>query len=198
MPHYTVDPAYSFLERSEMDAYYSVASTNGCRVANGEPIFLTDVDRNPAVKGEFADDFYTYFEVNGNNQLTIRFRLNNILSGRYKISIQMAPNRIHMSHINTDANGDTIVESPKFNARVLSDDLKTVINKAKNNVVINQDQIETIVLWDDFKFPKTYVGLPDGYTSFPVLEIALTLAQQKTGKAKALSIGKIILEPVRE
>ena len=81
---------------------------------------------------------------------------------------------------------------------MLSDDLKTVNNKAKNNVVINQHQIETIVLWDDFKFPKTYVGLPDGYTSFPVLEIALTLAQQKTGKAKALSIGKIILEPVRE
>lgn len=198
MPHYTVDPAYSFLERSERDAYYLVASTNGCREQNGEPIYLTETDRNPAVKGEFADDFYTYFEVNGNNQLTLRFRLNNILSGHYKISIQMAPNRIHMSHINTDANGDTIVESPKFNARVLSDDLKTVINKAKNNVVINQDQIETIVLWDDFKFPKTYVGLPDGYTSFPVLEIALTLAQQKTGKAKALSIGKIIVEPVRE
>ena len=137
--------------------------------------------------------------MSGNSKLTIRFRLNNILSARYKITIQMAPNRINKDHIRLDQNGDTIVEAPKFDVQLLGDDMKTISGtKAVKNIQIDQDKVTNIVLYEDVFFPKNYVGLPSGYSSFPMLEVSMTLAQQKSGNCKALSIGKIIIEPVRD
>lgn len=199
METYTVNPAYSFLSRQEILSYFSCCSTAGCTSSRGEYTFLDVDNRNDSVKGKFEDDVYTYYEVDGNSKLTIRFRLNNIYSGHYKISVQMAPNRINKYNIRTDEKGDTIVEKPQFSAQLLGDDLKTLSGtKAVTNISVNQDEIEKIVLYEDVLFPKTYVGLPSGYTSFPMLEISMTLAQQKKGNCKALSIGKIVIEPVRE
>lgn len=196
---YRVDPAYSFIGRSETQAIHMTCSTTGCITQGGQNIILNYDNLNPEVQGELADDRYGYYAVSGNSKLTIRFRLPNMMSARYKISIQMAPNRINKNHIRLDQNGDTIVEAPKFDAQLLGDDLKTLSGtKAVKNIVVDQDKVSTIVLYEDVFFPKNYVGLPSGYNSFPMLEVSMSLAQQKSGNCKALSIGKIIIEPVRD
>lgn len=199
MDTYRVDPAYSFVYPFESEAAFACCSTSGC-VDNGGLYTYLNADRlNPEVEGSMPEDYYTYFGVQGNSKLTIRFRLRNIYSTRYKISVQMAPNRINKERIRVDEKGDTIVESPVFDAQILGDDLKTLAGtSAVRNVSVNQDRVQNIVLFEDVAFPKCYVGLPSGYTSFPMLEISMTLAQQKKGNCKALSIGKIIVEPVRE
>ena len=196
---YRVDPAYSFIGRSETQAFYMTCSTTGCITQGGQNIILNYDNLNPEVQGELADDRYGYYAVSGNSKLTIRFRLSNMMSARYKISIQMAPNRINKNHIRLDQNGDTIVEAPKFDAQLLGDDLKTLSGtRAVKNIVVDQDKVSTIVLYEDVFFPKNYVGLPSGYNSFPMLEVSMSLAQQRSGNCKALSIGKIIIEPVRD
>lgn len=196
---YRVDPAYSFINHTENQAAFMTCSTTGCVTQGGQMITLTDDNRNTEVLGDLADDRYSYYAVSGNSKLTIRFRLNNILSARYKITIQMAPNRINKDHIRLDQNGDTIVEAPKFDVQLLGDDMKTISGtKAVKNIQIDQDKVTNIVLYEDVFFPKNYVGLPSGYSSFPMLEVSMTLAQQKSGNCKALSIGKIIIEPVRD
>lgn len=196
---YRVDPAYSFVTRDENDAYFLCCSTSGCVDKGGLYTYLNADKLNPEVEGSFSEDYYTYFGVQGNSKLTLRFRLRNIYSSRYKISVQMAPNRINKERIRLDEKGDTIVESPVFDAQLLGDDLRAIagVSSAKN-VEVDQNGVKTIVLFEDVAFPKCYVGLPDGYTSFPILEISMTLAQQRKGNCKALSIGKIIVEPVRE
>ena len=196
---YRVDPAYSFIAPTETQAIFMTCSTMGCVTPNGQMIFLNEDNLNPEVTGKLADDMYGYYAVSGNSKLTIRFRLPNMLSARYKITIQMAPNRINKNHIRLDQDGDTIVEKPKFDVQLLGDDLKILSGtKAVKNIEIDQNQISNIVLYENVSFPKSYVGLPSGYTSFPMLEVSMTLAQQKSGNCKALSIGKIIIEPVRD
>ena len=196
---YRVDPAYSFISHTESQAAPMTCSLTGCVDNSAKMITLTYDNRNPEVTGELTDDRYSYYAVSGNSKLTIRFRLPNMKSARYKISIQMAPNRINKDHIRLDQNGDTIVEAPKFDVQLLGDDMKTISGtKAVKNITIDQDKVTNIVLYEDVFFPKSYYGLPSGYTSFPMLEVSMTLAQQKSGNCKALSIGKIIIEPVRD
>ena len=196
---YRVDPAYSFISHTESQAAPMTCSLTGCVDNSAKMITLTDDNRNPEVTGELTDDRYSYYAVSGNSKLTIRFRLPNMKSARYKITIQMAPNRINKDHIRLDQNGDTIVEAPKFDVQLLGDDMKTISGtKAVKNITIDQDKVTNIVLYENVLFPKSYYGLPSGYTSFPMLEVSMTLAQQKSGNCKALSIGKIIIEPVRD
>lgn len=195
---YTIDPSYAFVQRQEFLSGYSVAKTEGCRTEHsGEYISLSAENRNPEVIGELENNAYYYFKAKDKSKLSVAFRLNNILSTKYKISVQMIPNRINIYHIETDSDGDTIVEKPTFGAQILDDAGKTVGKKVtiKN---VSQDEIQTIVLWEEFEFPKCYVGLPAGYESFPTLELSMTVPQQTSGKSKAFSIGKIIIEPVRE
>ena len=65
-------------------------------------------------------------------------------------------------------------------------------------VEVNQEKAERITLWENYKFPYTYKGLPSGKNSFPRLRISLPYSYQRTGKVKALSILSVIVEPVRE
>lgn len=195
---YTIDPAYAFVQRQEFLSGYNVANTVGTRDEHaGEYIVLSAENRNVKVAGELENNAYYYFKAKDKSQIKLRFRLNNILSTKYKISVQMVPNSINIYHIETDKNGDTIVEKPTFSAQILDDGEKTVGKKVTIKGV-SQDKIETVVLWEEVEFPKSYVGLPTGYESFPMLELAMTVPQQTSGKCTAFSIGKIIIEPVRE
>lgn len=195
--NYNYDPSYSFIQK--MNIYgRNTAQITGSTSEQAQYVSLDKENQNAEVNVDAlgVDNNYYYFPVSGNSQLNIDFKLNNVLSTKYKISIVLLPNRVNINNIRTEEDGTIIEEKPVFDVQI-RDDKGSVIGKAVKNVSVDQDKVEKKVLWEAFEFPYAYFGLPSGYESFPVLRISMSYAQQRKGKCKALSIAKVILEPVR-
>lgn len=198
--NYQYDPNYSFVKKFEVSGF-STSKITGSTSEEAKYTTLDKENQNPEVNVDAlgGDSYYYYFPVSGNNQLNIDFKLNNVLSTKYKISIVLLPNRVNINNIRTETKDSVISvieENPVFNVEI-RDDKNSTIGKAVKNISVDQDKVEKKVLWEAFEFPYAYAGLPSGYESFPVLRVSMSAAQQKKGKCKALSIAKIILEPVR-
>ena len=210
LPEYTIDPAYGLVKRSEIKASRGgLCDVQGSTQDWGQRIDLTsantlqtepDEDGNTRdsidLCGLIPDNTYFYFPVSGNSTMMIDFQLNNIYSTNYNISIIMLPNKTCTSNIRLDDKGQPIIEKPKFDAALYDDDGK-VLSQVKG-VEVNQEKAERITLWENYKFPYTYKGLPSDKNSFPRLRISLPYSYHRTGKVKALSILSVIVEPVRE
>lgn len=195
--NYNYDPSYSFIQK--MNIYgRNTAQITGSTSEQAQYVSLDNENQNAEVNVDAlgVDNNYYYFPVSGNSQLNIDFKLNNVLSTKYKISIVLLPNRVNINNIRTEDDGAVIEEKPVFDVQI-RDDKGAVIGKAVKNVSVDQDKVEKKVLWKAFEFPYAYFGLPSGYESFPVLRVSMSYAQQRKGKCKALSIAKVILEPVR-
>lgn len=195
--NYNYDPSYSFIQKMNINGH-NTSQVTGSTSEQAQYVTLDKENQNAEVNVDAlgADNFYYYFPVSGNSQLNIDFKLNNVLSTKYKISIVLLPNRVNINNIRTEDDGTIIEEKPVFDVQI-RDDKGSMIGKAVKNVSVDQDKVEKKVLWEAFEFPYAYFGLPSGYESFPVLRISMSYAQQRKGKCKALSIAKVILEPVR-
>lgn len=195
--NYNYDPSYSFIQKMNINGH-NTSQVTGSTSEQAQYVTLNNENQNAEVNVDAlgVDNFYYYFPVSGNSQLNIDFKLNNVLSTKYKISIVLLPNRVNINNIRTEEDGTVIEEEPVFDVQI-RDDKGSVIGKAVKNVSVDQNKVEKKVLWEEFEFPYAYYGLPSGYESFPVLRISMSYAQQRKGKCKALSIAKVILEPVR-
>lgn len=195
--NYNYDPSYSFIQKININGR-NTAQVTGSTSEQAQYVTLDNENQNAEVNVDAlgVDNFYYYFPVSGNSQLNIDFKLNRVISTKYKISIVLLPNRVNINNIRTEDDGTIIEEKPVFDVQI-RDDKGSVIGKAVKNVSVDQDKVEKKVLWEAFEFPYAYYGLPSGYESFPVLRISMSYAQQRKGKCKALSIAKVILEPVR-
>lgn len=195
--NYNYDPSYSFIQKMNINGH-NTSQVTGSTSEQAQYVTLNNENQNAEVNVDAlgVDNNYYYFPVSGNSQLNIDFKLNNVLSTKYKISIVLLPNRVNINNIRTEDDGTVIEEKPVFDVQI-RDDKGAVIGKAVKNVSVDQDKVEKKVLWEAFEFPYAYFGLPSGYESFPVLRVSMSYAQQRKGKCKALSIAKVILEPVR-
>lgn len=195
--NYNYDPSYSFIQKMNINGH-NTSQVTGSTSEQAQYVTLNNENQNAEVNVDAlgVDNFYYYFPVSGNSQLNIDFKLNNVLSTKYKISIVLLPNRVNINNIRTEDDGTVIEEKPVFDVQI-RDDKGSMIGKAVKNVSVDQDKVEKKVLWEAFEFPYAYFGLPSGYESFPVLRVSMSYAQQRKGKCKALSIAKVILEPVR-
>lgn len=195
--NYNYDPSYSFIQKININGR-NTAQVTGSTSEQAQYVTLDNENQNAEVNVDAlgVDNFYYYFPVSGNSQLNIDFKLNRVISTKYKISIVLLPNRVNINNIRTEDDGTVIEENPVFDVQI-RDDKGSVIGKAVKNVSVDQNKVEKKVLWEAFEFPYAYYGLPSGYESFPVLRISMSYAQQRKGKCKALSIAKVILEPVR-
>ena len=195
--NYNYDPSYSFIQKININGR-NTSQVTGSTSEQAQYVTLNNENQNAEVNVDAlgVDNFYYYFPVSGNSQLNIDFKLNNVLSTKYKISIVLLPNRVNINNIRAEEDGTIIEEKPVFDVQI-RDDKGSVIGKAVKNVSVDQDKVEKKVLWEAFEFPYAYFGLPSGYESFPVLRVSMSYAQQRKGKCKALSIAKVILEPVR-
>ena len=195
--NYNYDPSYSFIQKRNINGL-NTSQVTGSTSEQAQYVTLDKENQNAEVNVDVlgADNFYYYFPVSGNSQLNIDFKLNYVLSTKYKIAIVLLPNRVNINNIRTEEDGTIIEEKPVFDVQI-RDDKGSVIGKPVKNVSVDQDKVEKKVLWEAFEFPYAYYGLPSGYESFPVLRISMSYAQQRKGKCKALSIAKVILEPVR-
>lgn len=195
--NYNYDPSYSFIQKININGR-NTAQVTGSTSEQAQYVTLDNENQNAEVNVDAlgVDNFYYYFPVSGNSQLNIDFKLNRVISTKYKISIVLLPNRVNINNIRTEDDGTIIEENPVFDVQI-RDDKGSVIGKAVKNVSVDQNKVEKKVIWEAFEFPYAYYGLPLGYESFPVLRISMSYAQQRKGKCKALSIAKVILEPVR-
>lgn len=195
--NYNYDPSYSFIQKININGR-NTAQVTGSTSEQAQYVTLNNENQNAEVNVDAlgVDNFYYYFPVSGNSQLNIEFKLNRVISTKYKISIVLLPNRVNINNIRTEEDGTVIEEKPVFDVQI-RDDKGSVIGKAVKNVSVDQNKVEKKVLWEAFEFPYAYYGLPSGYESFPVLRISMSYSQQRKGKCKALSIAKVILEPVR-
>lgn len=195
--NYNYDPSYSFIQKMNINGH-NTSQVTGSTSEQAQYVTLDKENQNAGVNVDAlgADNYYYYFPVSGNSQLNIDFKLNRVLSTKYKISIVLLPNRVNINNIRTEDDGTIIEEKPVFDVQI-RDDKGSMIGKPVKNVSVDQDKVEKKVLWEAFEFPYAYFGLPSGYESFPVLRISMSYAQQRKGKCKALSIAKVILEPVR-
>lgn len=195
--NYNYDPSYSFIQKMNINGH-NTSQVTGSTSEQAQYVILDKENQNAEVNVDAlgADNYYYYFPVSGNSQLNIDFKLNRVLSTKYKISIVLLPNRVNINNIRAEEDGTIIEEKPVFDVQIRNDK-GSVIGKAVKNVSVDQDKVEKKVLWEAFEFPYAYFGLPSGYESFPVLRISMSYAQQRKGKCKALSIAKVILEPVR-
>lgn len=195
--NYNYDPSYSFIQKININGR-NTAQVTGSTSEQAQYVTLDNENQNAEVNVDAlgVDNFYYYFPVSGNSQLNIYFKLNRVISTKYKISIVLLPNRVNINNIRAEEDGTIIEEKPVFDVQI-RDDKGSVIGKAVKNVSVDQNKVEKKVLWEAFEFPYAYYGLPSGYESFPVLRISMSYAQQRKGKCKALSIAKVILEPVR-
>lgn len=195
--NYNYDPSYSFIQKMNINGH-NTSQVTGSTSEQAQYVTLNNENQNAEVNVDAlgVDNFYYYFPVSGNSQLNIDFKLNNVLSTKYKISIVLLPNRVNINNIRAEEDGTVIEEKPVFDVQI-RDDKGSVIGKAVKNVSVDQDKVEKKVLWEAFEFPYAYFGLPSGYESFPVLRVSMSYAQQRKGKCKALSIAKVFLEPVR-
>ena len=195
--NYNYDPSYSFIQKININGR-NTAQVTGSTSEQAQYVTLDNENQNAEVNVDAlgVDNFYYYFPVSGNSQLNIDFKLNRVISTKYKISIVLLPNRVNINNIRAEEDGTVIEEKPVFDVQI-RDDKGSVIGKPVKNVSVDQDKVEKKVLWEAFEFPYAYYGLPSGYESFPVLRVSMSYAQQRKGKCKALSIAKVILEPVR-
>lgn len=195
--NYNYDPSYSFIQKININGR-NTAQVTGSTSEQAQYVTLDNENQNAEVNVDAlgVDNFYYYFPVSGNSQLNIDFKLNRVISTKYKISIVLLPNRVNINNIRAEEDGTIIEEKPVFDVQI-RDDKGSVIGKAVKNVSVDQNKVEKKVLWEAFEFPYAYYGLPSGYESFPVLRISMSYAQQRKGKCRALSIAKVILEPVR-
>lgn len=195
--NYNYDPSYSFIQKININGR-NTAQVTGSTSEQAQYVTLDNENQNAEVNVDAlgVDNFYYYFPVSGNSQLNIDFKLNRVISTKYKISIVLLPNRVNINNIRAEEDGTIIEEKPVFDVQI-RDDKGSVIGKPVKNVSVDQDKVEKKVLWEAFEFPYAYYGLPSGYESFPVLRVSMSYAQQRKGKCKALSIAKVILEPVR-
>lgn len=195
--NYNYDPSYSFIQKMNINGH-NTSQVTGSTSEQAQYVTLDKENQNAEVNVDAlgADNYYYYFPVSGNSQLNIDFKLNRVLSTKYKISIVLLPNRVNINNIRAEEDGTIIEEKPVFDVQI-RDDKGSMIGKLVKNVSVDQDKVEKKVLWEAFEFPYAYFGLPSGYESFPVLRISMSYAQQRKGKCKALSIAKVILEPVR-
>lgn len=192
-----IDPAYSFMGRTEISPRFITAKLQNCKSENGEVINLTIENwQKDSVEGEVENDQYMFYEYDGN--MSLKFKILGLPSGHYKISAQMLPNRINYYNANKDDEGNQKPEDPRFSA-TLTDDASKRFGKTVNNIHVPQDRVANVVLFDDVYVDKSYAKLPDGYESFAILEIKMSAKDHKDGgRPKGLSIAKIIIEPVRK
>ena len=192
-----IKPEYSFIRRYEYRPGSILAYLTGCKTPAGELVNLTvDNWQKDIVQGSVEDDKYHYFEMSGISTLKIKMRLNNLPCGHYKIYAQMLPNRINSDKLHFEDDGVTpLVETPKFTADMYLDDTKKAVPTAKN-LTVSQDLVQNVVLFEDFELKKSFMRLPAGYETFPSLEISMQY--NKKSNCTALSIAKIVVEPIRK
>ena len=205
---YDLDPSYSFVDNRTFDITYGGNigdAFSGGTSNTGTTVYLNDDNTDPEMKDELdklENKAYRYFESDRASALDVYIPLTGVFSTKYKISVQILPNRINTEKKIYDTSGEEDVEimpQTQFYAQVYGDDGKR-IGKASSYFDVSDTEIKTYTLFDSVDFTKCYNSLPSDVTKcYPLLRISISNRGVNYRKYnQALSITKIIVTPVHE
>ena len=215
---YTIDPSYTIMQSStlNMSSSYNVGDAIiGGSSGKGEYTYLTEGEQGNHEESidisMLEDKGYRYFGTESvNSSLEVFFPLRDVFSGKYRIRIQLLPNRVDKYHQwfkeGKDSLGNTVqVEVPqhtKFCASVY-DDEGNQIGQTTDPITVSEDKMEIVTLFESLEIPKCYYNLPTGVSNcFPVLNVEIPLNRtyqpDRRKRAPQLSVVKIFIDPVHE
>lgn len=187
LEHFKTDPRYVWMTETEFSP--SGSYMFGQNLANYSTITLTDANRNTEIEGAEDVDYIVRFEKSGSMSLYFRMP-SNLLSGEYKISAVMAPSAILLNYAESEEAQDEEIE---FDATIETDYNQTMGQRV-TGLTVSPEKVDTVVLWENFKFERAYYGLPEEVSSFPVLRLSLS---PRYRNCNALNIIQFIIEPAR-
>ena len=175
---------------------------------------MSDDIINPELKEEvekLENKAYRYFECANNSSLDVYIPLTGVFSTKYKISIQVLPNRINNDNKIWKPNTDEeVMPQTQFYAQVYDDNGKRIGNRA-DFVDVSDTEIKTYTLTfgkdkktnkeiDYVDFAKCYNSLPSTIQKcYPLLRISISpKGVNYKNYNQALSITKIYVTPVHE
>lgn len=185
LDHFLTDPRYVWMSETEFSP--SGMYMFGQRIANSSVISLTDANRNTEIEGAEDVDYIARYVKSGAMRLYFRMP-SNLLSGEYKISAVMAPSAILLNY--ADQAEDEEIE---FDATIETD-YSQAMGSRVTGLTVSPEKVDTVVLWENFKFDRAYYGLPEEVASFPVLCLSLS---PRYINCNALNIIQFIIEPAR-
>ena len=153
---------------------------------------------------------YRYFQVDArvSSALEVYIPLRNLYSGKYRIRVQMLPNRVDNNHKYFTENEETneqeeIVEQKTKFVATLYDDEGNRIGSPSEDIVVDDHEVKTYTLFESIEIPKCYYNLPSGVSNcFPLLKLEIPGSTKyrpyRRTQFSGLSIAKIFIDPVRE
>lgn len=215
---YTIDPSYTIMQSStlNMSSTYNVGyAFIGGSSGKGEYTYLTEGEGGNHEESidisMLEDKGYRYFGTESTRaSLEVFFPLRDVFSGKYRIRIQLLPNRVDKYHqwfeTKKDSLGNNVqVEIPQHTKFIASvyDDEGNQIGQTTDPITVSEDKMEIVTLFESLEIPKCYYRLPTGVSNcFPVLKIEIPgkrIYQTYYGKrGPQLSVVKIFIDPVHE
>ncbi len=157
-------------------------------------INLDEYTRNDTISGIVHGDAYArYDRGNSRSSMYVEFPLNNVLSAKYDIYAVLLPSNINTNYSDTLQSGE--VEDIVFNAAIYLDtDASSRPTMEAEDLRASQDSVTHVLLFKDFRFPKSYYNLE--VASFPRLRLTLPrLTSGEVSRCEALNIDRIYLVP---
>lgn len=213
---YDSDPAYSIMQSKTLDM---ISSDNvgdvvigGASGSKGSYYYLTEGSNwNKDIDIDMLETKgYRYFQVDArvSSALEVYIPLRNLYSGKYRIRVQMLPNRVDNNHKYFTENEETneqeeIVEQKTKFVATLYDDEGNRIGSPSEDIVVDDHEVKTYTLFESIEIPKCYYNLPSGVSNcFPLLKLeipgSIKYRPYRRTQFSGLSIAKIFIDPVRE
>ncbi len=184
---YEVDPQYSFLTRSTFFATQNKLFTKGMR--GFDPIVLNERTRNEEVKGKVPNNTIVRYQLSSTGAY-VDYQLPAVYSGKYKISVMLAPSQILLADVGKKMDGELV-------AAIVYDNETTHSKKNESKrITVKSDTVKDYVLWEDYEFTRCYAGLPSNVNVFPRLRF--TMPRAKIDSDNTLNVIRITIEPTRK
>lgn len=213
---YDSDPAYSIMQSQTLDMLNSSnvgdVVIGGASGSKGSYYYLTEgTNWNKDIDIDMLETKgYRYFQVDARvtQALEVYIPLRNLYSGKYRIRVQMLPNRVDNNHKYFTENEETneqeeIVEQETKFVATLYDDEGKRIGSPSEDITVDDHEVKTYTLFESIEIPKCYYNLPSGVSNcFPLLKLEIPGTRKYRPyyrtQFSGLSITKIFIDPVRE
>lgn len=214
---YDIDPSYTFMQSDIIDMQNSGAVGDAYiagQSGKGDYIYLTDGptgNHNEDVDISMLETKgYRYFGSSSpRTSLEVFFPLPNLLSGKYRIRIQLLPNRVDNTHQwmedKKDEEGNPIQveieQNTKFFASVYDDEGNTLATS--DDFVVDENNMSIVTLFKSVEITKCYYNLPTGLTKcYPLLKLEIPddkdYQPNRRKFGPQLSVVKLFIDPVHE
>lgn len=214
---YSIDPSYTFMQSDIINMTNTGAVGDaiiGGASSKGEYTYLTEGDDgnlDPSIDVSMLETKgYRYFGTGSpRSQLQVFFPLPNLLSGKYRIRIQLLPNRVDKNHKwledAKDEDGTPIQieqeQNTKFFAEVFDDEGKSL--GKSDAITVDEYNMSIVTLFESINIEKCYYNLPTGVTNcYPLLKLDIpnnsTYQPQRRNHGPQLSIVKLFIDPVHD